>query len=134
VCREALRLIACARGGPSYLAPAVRAVRPPAAQTASQSLEVADRVGSCASRRCASNPSSVVTEQAPKEAGPSAAPSEPSRTDLREGQPVPQAPPDRQPPPRTELANVVTPEVEARLIKGLAASLGRPVHRHRPRS
>src|SRR5215472_11447349 len=59
-------------------------------------------------------PSSVVKEQAPKEAGPSAAPSEPSRTDSREGQPVPQAPPDRQPPPRAELANVVTPEVEAK--------------------
>jgi len=27
---------------------------------------------------------------------------------------VPQAPPDRQPPPRAELANVVTPEVEAK--------------------
>src|SRR5262245_34096498 len=59
-------------------------------------------------------PSSVVIEQAPKEAGPNAAPSEPSKTDLLEGQPVPQAPPDRHPPPRTEVANVVTPEVEAK--------------------
>src|SRR5215831_6699498 len=59
-------------------------------------------------------PASVVMEQAPKEAEPSAAPSEPSITNLREGQPMPQAPPDRQPSPRTELANVVTPEVEAK--------------------
>jgi len=58
-------------------------------------------------------PSSVVIEQAPKKAGPGAAPSEPSQTQLRERQPVPQAP-DRQPPPATELANVVTPEVEAK--------------------
>src|SRR5262249_24129265 len=41
-CHEALRLIACARGGPGYLAPAIRAVRSPGANTASQSLEVAD--------------------------------------------------------------------------------------------
>src|SRR5215813_998694 len=60
-----------------------------------------------------SAPSSVVREQAPKEAEPSAAPFEPSRTELREGQPVPQEP-DRQPPPRAELANVVTPEVKAK--------------------
>jgi curved DNA-binding protein CbpA len=59
-------------------------------------------------------PSSVVMEQAPKEAEPSPAPTEPSRTDLQEGQPVPQAPPDWQPLPRAELANVVTPEVEAK--------------------
>ena len=59
-------------------------------------------------------PSSVVMERALKEAGPSAAPSGPSRTDLPAGRPVPQAPLDRPPPPRTEPANVVTPEVKAK--------------------
>src|SRR5262245_61459567 len=59
-------------------------------------------------------PSSVVMERAPKDAGPSTAPSGPSRTDLPAVQPVPQAPLDRPPPPRTELANVVTPEVKAK--------------------
>jgi hypothetical protein len=58
-------------------------------------------------------PSSVAMEQAPKEAAARAAPSKPSRTDLPEGQPVPQGP-GRQPPPRTELANVVSPEVDAK--------------------
>jgi curved DNA-binding protein CbpA len=57
-------------------------------------------------------PSSVVMEQAPKDAEPRAAPtSEPSRSDLPAGQPVP---PDRQLPPRTELGNVVSPEVDAK--------------------
>src|SRR5262249_34019635 len=42
----------------------------------------------------------------------SAAPSGPSRTDLPAG--VPQVPLDRPPPPRTELANEVTPEVKAK--------------------
>jgi len=56
--------------------------------------------------------SSVVMEQAPKEAEPGAVFSQPSRTDLRQGPPVPWVP-DRQPPPRTELANVVSPQVEA---------------------
>jgi curved DNA-binding protein CbpA len=58
-------------------------------------------------------PSSNVMEQ-PPEAGPSAAPSESARTDMSRGQPVlPQAP-DRHPPPRTELANVASPQVEAK--------------------
>jgi curved DNA-binding protein CbpA len=82
----------------------------------------------------ASAPSSVVKEQAPKEAGPSAAPSEPSKTELREGQPVPQALPHRQPPPRTELANVETPEVEAKQPAPTAAvdqrSSGEPPRRN----
>jgi curved DNA-binding protein CbpA len=59
-------------------------------------------------------PSSVVMERAPKEGGPSAEPSGPSRTDLSAGQPVPRAPLERPPPPRTEPANVVTPEVKAK--------------------
>ena len=59
-------------------------------------------------------PSSVVKEQAPNEAGPSAAPSEPSNTELPAGRPVPQAPLDRPSPPRAEPANVVRPEVEAK--------------------
>src|SRR5262249_14242249 len=64
-------------------------------------------------------PSSVVTEKAPSEAAPSAAPSEPSRTEMPEGQqPVPQQPvqhaPDPQPLPRTELAILAPPEIEAK--------------------
>jgi curved DNA-binding protein CbpA len=56
-------------------------------------------------------PSSVVMEQAPKEAEPSAVLSQTSRTDFPEGSQVPRVP-DRRPPPRTELANVVSPQVE----------------------
>jgi hypothetical protein len=52
--------------------------------------------------------SSVVMEQTPK--GADATPSEPSRTNLPEAQPAPPAPPDRH--PRSELANVVSPDVE----------------------
>jgi len=69
-------------------------------------------------------PSSVVTEKAPSEAAPSAAPSEPSRTEMPEGQQpvpqqrVPQQPvqqaPDPQPLPRTELAILAPPEIEAK--------------------
>jgi hypothetical protein len=58
-------------------------------------------------------PSSVVTAHAAKEGRPGAAPSEPSKTEMPEGQPVPQAP-DRQPSPRTELAIVASPEIEAK--------------------
>jgi hypothetical protein len=53
-------------------------------------------------------------ERAPKEAGPSAVPSGPSRTDLPAGQPVLRVPLDRPPPPRTDLANVATLEVKAK--------------------
>jgi hypothetical protein len=83
---------------------------------ASTSLEMASTaLTEKAQAPAASAPSSVVTERAPIEAGPSAAPSEPSQMQLREGQqPVPQVPPDRQSPPRAELANVMTPEIEAR--------------------
>jgi curved DNA-binding protein CbpA len=56
-------------------------------------------------------PSSVVTEHAPKEAEPSAAPSEPGRTEIPEGQP----------PPRTKLANVASPEIEAKQPASTAA-------------
>jgi hypothetical protein len=59
-------------------------------------------------------PSSVMKEKAPIEAQPSAEPSEPSRTQMPENQqPVLQAP-DPQPAPRTELASVASPEIEAK--------------------
>jgi curved DNA-binding protein CbpA len=78
-------------------------------------------------------PSSVVMEQAPKEAEPSAAPSEPSRTDLPKGQPVQQVP-DRHSSPRTKLANVESPEVEAKQSAPTATvgqkSSGEPTRRH----
>jgi hypothetical protein len=59
-------------------------------------------------------PSSVRIEHAPKGTETTTAPSEPSRTGMPEGQPAPQALPNRHPPPRTELANVASPEVEAK--------------------
>jgi curved DNA-binding protein CbpA len=77
--------------------------------------------------------SSNVMEQ-PPEAAPSAAPSESARTDMPGGQPVlPQAP-DRHPPPRTELANVASPQVEAKQPAPTATvdqkSSGEPPRRH----
>jgi len=58
-------------------------------------------------------PSANVMEE-PPEAGSSAAPSESAREHMPEGQPVlPQAP-DRHPPLRTGLVNVVSPQVEAK--------------------
>jgi hypothetical protein len=55
-------------------------------------------------------------EQAPKEVERSKAPSEPSTTDLAQGQAVQRMPQatDQHPPRRTELANVVSPEIEAK--------------------
>jgi len=67
-------------------------------------------------------PSSVVKEKAPIEAQPSGEPSEPSRTQMPESQqPVPQAP-GPQPAPRTELASVASPEIEAKQSPPTAAA------------
>jgi hypothetical protein len=57
-------------------------------------------------------PSSIVTAHPAKEGRPGAAPSEPSKIEMPEGQPVPQTP-DRQPSPRTELA-IASAEIESK--------------------
>jgi curved DNA-binding protein CbpA len=66
-------------------------------------------------------PSSVVKENASREAQPRAAPSEPSRMKMPEWQqPVPQAP-EPQPPPRTEPAIAASPELAAKQALPTAA-------------
>src|SRR5262245_4006061 len=66
-------------------------------------------------------PSTVVTEKTPRETQPNAAPSEPSRTEMSEGQqPIPQVP-DPQPSPRAQLANVASPEIEVKQPASTAA-------------
>jgi curved DNA-binding protein CbpA len=78
-------------------------------------------------------PSSVVKENASREAQPRAAPSEPSRMEMPEGQqPVPQAP-EPQPPPRAEPAIAASPELAAKQALPAAAG-GREPSGEPPRS
>jgi hypothetical protein len=91
--------------------PAVPAITPLPRLSTELPASTSSEITSTAPTPDSPAPSSVVTANASKEGKPSAAPSEPSKMEMPEGQPVAS---DRQPLPRTELAIAASPGIEAK--------------------